>query len=307
MDRIRQVQIFIQVMESGNFTRAAQALNIPRSTVSTTIQALEDRLEAQLLQRTTRQVAPTQDGLQFLEAARSLVETYEEAESMFRHEPQRAEGRLHVDIPSRIGRRIVIPALPEFLKQYPLIQLEFSMNDRIINMLTEGVDCVIRVGHLPDSELVCRKLGDIEVINCASPAYLAQYGTPKSLGDLAEHLLVNYSASLPALAAEWEYLDGEREWFVKMRSMITVDNAEAYIASAMAGMGIIQIPRFDVEDALEAGTLVQILGAYEAPSMPISLLYPSRRHLPLRVRVFQKWVTDMLSAHGVWADYGKWD
>lgn len=306
MDRIRQVQIFIQVMESGNFTRAAHALNIPRSTVSTTIQALEDRLGTQLLQRTTRQVAPTQDGLQFLEAARSLVETYEEAESMFRHEPQQAEGRLHVDIPSRIGRRIVIPALPEFLEQNPLVQLEFSMNDRIINMLTEGVDCVIRVGHLPDSELVCRKLGDLEVINCASPVYLTRYGTPKSLGDLAKHQLVNYSVNLPALAAEWEYLDGERERIVKMQSKITVDNAEAYIASAKSGMGIIQIPRFDVEQAIEEGTLVQVLDAYKAPSMPISLLYPSRRNVPLRVRVFQKWVTDLLSVHGVWTGCGEW-
>lgn len=302
MDRIRQVEVFIQVMESGNFTRAAQALNIPRSTVSTTIQALEDRLGAQLLQRTTRQVTPTQDGLQFLEAARSLVDTYEEAESMFRSEPQQAEGRLHVDIPSRIGRQIVIPALPEFLEQNPLVQLEFSMNDRIINMLTEGVDCVIRVGHLPDSELVCRKLGDLEVINCASPAYLTRYGTPKSLGDLAKHQLVNYSVNLPALAAEWEYLVDGREQVVKMPSMITVDNAEAYIACAIAGMGIIQIPEFDVEQAIEEGTLVRVLHDYQAPSMPISLLYPSRRNLPLRVRVFQKWVTDLLSVHGVWSD-----
>lgn len=300
MDRIRQVQVFIQVMESGNFTRAAQALNIPRSTVSTTIQALEDRLGVQLLQRTTRQVAPTQEGVRFLEAARSLVDTYEEAESMFRQEPQQAEGRLHVDIPSRIGRRIVIPALPEFLEQNPLVQLEFSMNDRIINMLSEGVDCVIRVGHLPDSELICRNLGDIEVINCASPAYLSKHGMPKSAGDLAEdHVLVNYSPNLPAFAAEWEYLDEERDWTVKMQSRITVDNAEAYIASAMAGMGIIQVPRFDVADALEEGTLVQVLNGYEAPSMPISLLYPSRRNVPLRVRVFQKWVTELLSAHGV--------
>lgn len=131
------------------------------------------------------------------------------------------------------------------------------------------------------------------------PAYLSKYGVPKSLDDLAEHVLVNYSANLPALAAEWEHLDGGRERVVKMKSKITVDNAEAYIASAKAGMGIIQIPRFDVERSLEDGILVQILDAYKAPSMPISLLYPSRRNLPLRVRVFQKWVTDLLAVHGV--------
>jgi len=302
MDRIRQVQVFIQVMESGNFTRAAEALSIPRSTVSTTIQALEDRLEAQLLQRTTRQVVPTHDGLQFLEAAQTLVDAFEAAESIFRQRPQQAEGRLHVDIPSRIGRRIVIPALPEFLKQNPRVKLEFSMNDRIINMLTEGVDCVVRVGHLPDSELVCKKLGEIEVINCASPIYLAQHGTPNSLDDMGGHILVNYAVNLPALSAEWEYVEDGRQRVMKMQSAITVDNAEAYVASAKAGMGIIQVPKFDVQDDLESGALVQILDAYNAPSLPISLLYPSRRNLPLRLRVFQSWVTELLSKHGVWRD-----
>ena len=302
MDRIRQVQVFIQVMESGNFTRAAEALSIPRSTVSTTIQALEDRLGAQLLQRTTRQVVPTHDGLQFFEAAQTLVEAFEAAESIFRQSPQQAEGRLHVDIPSRIGRRIVIPALPEFLKQNPRVKLEFSMNDRIINMLTEGVDCVVRVGHLPDSELVCKKLGEIEVINCASPIYLAQHGTPMSLDDMGGHILVNYAVNLPALAAEWEYVEDGRQRVMKMQSAITVDNAEAYIASAKAGIGIIQVPKFDVQDDLESGDLVQILEAYKAPSLPISLLYPSRRNLPLRLRVFQSWVTELLSKYGLWRD-----
>lgn len=289
-------------MESGNFTRAAEALSIPRSTVSTTIQALEDRLEAQLLQRTTRQVVPTHDGLQFLEAAQTLVEAFEAAESIFRQRPQQAGGRLHVDIPSRIGRRIVIPALPEFLKQNPRVKLEFSMNDRIINMLTEGVDCVVRVGHLPDSELVCKKLGEIEVINCASPIYLAQHGTPMSLDDMGGHILVNYAVNLPALAAEWEYVEDGRQRVMKMQSAITVDNAEAYIASAKAGIGIIQVPKFDVQDDLESGDLVQILEAYKAPSLPISLLYPSRRNLPLRLRVFQSWVTELLSKYGLWRD-----
>ncbi|ARM84309.1 LysR family transcriptional regulator [Marinobacter salarius] len=302
MDRIRQVQVFIQVMESGNFTRAAEVLNIPRSTVSTTIQALEDRLGAQLLQRTTRQVAPTHDGLQFLEAAQTLMDAFEAAESIFRQRPQQAEGRLHVDIPSRIGRRIVIPALPEFLKQNPRVKLEFSMNDRIINMLTEGVDCVVRVGHLPDSELVCKKMGEIEVINCASPIYLAQHGTPNSLDDMDGHILVNYAVNLPALAAEWEYVEDGRQRIIKMQSAITVDNAEAYIASAKAGLGIIQVPKFDVQDALESGELIQILDAYKAPSLPISLLYPSRRNLPLRLRVFRSWVTELFSEYGLLED-----
>ncbi|WP_435102667.1 LysR family transcriptional regulator [Arhodomonas sp. AD133] len=299
MDRFRQMQVFIQVMESGNFTRAAEAMNLPRSTVSTEIQTLEDRLKTQLLRRTTRQVTATHDGLQFLEAAREIVDAVEASEQMFHPDPDTVQGRLRIDMPSRIGRRIVIPALPGFLQAHPGIELELSMTDRLVDIISEGVDCVIRVGALTDSELICRKLGDVELINCASPGYLAEHGVPEELDDLPGHYVVNYAARRPYPEAEWEYVDGARTRTLATKSLITVDNAEAYIASARAGLGVIQIPKFDVQDLLASGELVEIAPQLRPPAMQLSFLYAKRRNLPSRIRVFQEWISDVLKANGV--------
>ncbi|QPC43760.1 LysR family transcriptional regulator [Kaustia mangrovi] len=299
MDKVRQMQVFIHVMESGNFSRAAEAMNMPRSTVSTVIQALEDRLGTQLIHRTTRRVTPTHDGLRFLETARELVEAVEASERMFRPRPAQATGRLRVDMPSRIGRRIVIPALPGFLAAHPRLDLELSTTDRMVDMVGEGVDCVVRVGELADSALVCRKLGDIALINCASPDYLARYGTPEGLDDLPRHHMVNYAVRAPFPGAEWEYADGRAVRAVPMGSLVTVDNAEAYIAAARAGLGLIQIPEFDVRDLLAEGALVDVLARYRPPAMPLSFLYARRRNLPARIRVFQSWIGDLLVARGV--------
>ncbi|MCF4164496.1 LysR family transcriptional regulator [Zavarzinia compransoris] len=299
MDRIRQMQIFIQVMESGSFTRAAAALNLPRSTVSTEVQALEDRLQVQLLQRTTRRVMPTDDGLRFFSSARDIVDAVEVSEHMFGKGPMRIRGRLRIDMPSRIGRRIVIPALPDFIAAHPGIELTLSMTDRLVDMIAEGVDFVIRVGALENSDLVCSRLGDVELINCASPAYLAARGTPATPDDLPSHDLVNYAARLPAGDAAWEHVEDGTPRTLTMRSAITVDNAEAYIAAARAGLGIIQIPAFDVRDLLDTGALIEIMPDFRPPPMQLSLLYVRRRHLPPRIRLFQTWIRDVLQAHDV--------
>lgn len=302
MDRIRQMQVFIQVMESGSFTRAAEALNLPRSTVSTEIQALEDRLQVQLLQRTTRRVVPTDDGLRFFSSARDIVDAVEVSEHMFRKGPMRIRGRLRIDMPSRIGRRIVIPALPSFIAAHPGIELSLSMTDRLVDMIAEGVDFVIRVGALENSDLICTRLGDVDLINCASPAYLAARGTPVVPGDLARHDLVNYAARLPAADARWEHVELGTALSVPMHSTITVDNAEAYIAAARAGLGIIQIPAFDVRDLLEAGALIEIMPDFRPAAMQLSLLYVRRRYLPPRIRLFQTWIRDVLQGHDVVRD-----
>lgn len=293
------MQVFIQVMESGNFTRAAEAMNLPRSTISTVIQALEDRLRVQLLRRTTRRITPTHDGIQFLEVAREIVETVEASEQMFRSDPRQVRGRLRVDMPSRIGRRIVIPAVPGFLAAHPEIDLELSMTDRIVDMISEGVDCLIRVGELTDSELVCRKLGDVEIINCASPGYLAACGMPRGLDDMVRHCVVNYAPRLSSPKAEWEYVAGNTVKTLAMQRRITVDNAEAYIACAEAGLGMIQIPKFDVQDLLATGALVEVLQELRPPPMQLSFLYAKRRNLPPRIRVFQEWISGRLAASKV--------
>lgn len=299
MDRIRQMEVFIKVMESGNFTRAAEALAIPRSTVSTVIQNLEDRLRMQLLRRTTRRMVPTPEGERFLETAREIVDSVEAAEHMFRPQSAHLRGKLRVDMPSRIGRRIVIPALPDFLEANPDLTVEMSMTDQIVDLVSQGVDCLIRVGALESSDLICRKLGDVDLINCASPDYLRRHGTPRIPADLSRHCLVNYAARLPAETPAWEHSDTSGLHSIEMRAQICVDNAEAYIAAALAGLGIIQVPAFDVRDLLETGRLVEILSEFRAPPMQLSFLYARRRNVPARIIAFQDWVSAVMRKAGV--------
>ncbi len=299
MDKLRQMQIFVQVIESGNFTRAAQVLGCPRSTVSTLIQALEDRLGTQLLIRTTRQVKPTPDGIVFYEHSSSIIADVAFAEDLFHHAPRAISGRIRVGMPSRIGRKIVIPALGGFMEDYPDLRIDLSLSDRMVDLVSEGVDCVIRAGHGENSEIICRKLGDLPMVNCASPAYLEKYGLPEQFSDLAEHLLVNCAPGLPAATPEFEAVQEGKTKSIAMRSRIAVDNADAYIAAALAGYGIVQIPQFDVRSALQEGRLIEILPGLRAAPLQLSGLFAQRRNLPFRVRLFLDWLQARLKVEGV--------
>lgn len=299
MDRIRQMQVFIQVMESGNFTRAADALSIPRSTVSTVIQTLEDRLKTQLLLRTTRKVVPTQEGRQFLETARDIVDAVSASETMFRSDSLQVGGRIRIDVPSRIGRRILLPELPMFLRDHPDLTIELSASDRLVDLVGEGVDCALRLSVLEDSELVCRSLGEVEFVTCASRGYLAEHGIPQTLGDLASHCLINYAPHFPASSPSLDFLVNGENCRVEMQSTVAVDGAEPYIAAAAAGLGLIQVPLFDVRDSLTSGTLVEVLPDVRPPCVPLSFLFVKRRNLSPKVRIFQAWLESVLKRHDV--------
>lgn len=299
MDRIQQMHVFIQVVDSGNFTRAAEALGLPRSTVSSTVQALEVRLGVQLLQRTTRVVRPTQEGLQFVDTARDLVNSLEQAEGMFRHRPENISGRLRIDVPSRIARRLIIPHLHDFRQQFPAVTLEISATDRMIDLVSEGLDAVVRMADPQDSELICRKIGDVQVASFASPGYLAEHGVPKAPADLAEHMLVNYALRLPATSSEWDGTEDGREISVVMQSHLCVDNAESYIAGGLHGHGLIQVPAYDVADDIAAGRLVEVLPEYRPTPIPISILYSRKRHVAPRLKVFMEWLEELLQKEGV--------
>lgn len=296
------MQIFTQVIESGNFTRAAQALGLPRSTISTTVQALEDRLGVQLLQRTTRVVRATQEGLQFAESARDLIDAVAAAEGQFRHQHEDISGRLRIDMPSRMARRNVIPHLHDFHARYPLIDLDISATDRMIDLIADGVDAVVRLAEPQDSELICRKIGDVPILTCAGKTYIARHGmpaTPADLGaDLGKHLLVNYAPRRPAPAATWEGLDAGRVIRVPMRSYLCVDNAESYVAGALHDHGLIQVPAHDVAGDIAAGDLIEVLARYRPAPIPVSILFARRRHLAPRLKVFMDWLTQLLRDQG---------
>lgn len=295
MDRIQFYRVFVRVVEAGSFTKAATTLSIPRSSVSTAIAALETRLGARLLNRTTRKVSPTQDGLAFYERAARLIADSEELEAMFRGGGEGPSGKLHVELPGRIGRLIVVPALPDFLERYPGIDIQLGMTDRSVDLVGENVDCALRVGDLPDSGLIARSLGELALINVASPAYLARHGTPRTPADLARsHHAVCYASPTTGRPDVWEWREGAVIRTQTLPARVTVNSAEGYIACCLAGLGLIQIPAYDVQDDLKSGDLVEVLPEYRAPPMPMHMVFPHRRHLSHRVQLFAGWLAELL-------------
>ncbi len=294
MDRIDLFRTFVRVVECASFTRAADTLGLPRSSVSAAVIDLEARVGARLLHRTTRKVSPTQDGAAFHERCLRLIADVEETEGLFRQTSVGPSGRLRVDVPGRIGRLIIAPALPEFLARHPQLDIELRVTDRAVNLVEESVDCVLRVGPLHDSGLIARKIGDLSLINVASGDYLARYGTPGVPGDLGEHLAVNYASPSTGRVEHWEWIEDDEVRARPMRARVTVNSAEAYIACCLAGLGLIQIPAYDVKRHLEAGELVEVMPGHRAAPMPMTLLYPHRQHLSRRLQVFADWLEALL-------------
>jgi DNA-binding transcriptional LysR family regulator len=294
LDRIDLFRTFTRVVECASFTRAADTLGLPRSSVSAAVIDLEARVGARLLHRTTRKVSPTQDGAAFYERCLRLIADVEETEGLFRQTSVGPSGRLRIDVPGRIGRLIIAPALPEFLALYPQLDIELRVTDRSVNLVEESVDCVLRVGPLGDSGLIARKIGDLPLINVASPGYLAQYGTPDAPGDLGEHLAVNYASPSTGRVEDWEWVEGDELRTRAMHSRVTVNSAEAYIACCLAGLGLIQIPAYDVKHSLDSGELVEVMPDHRAAAMPMTLLYPHRQHLSRRLQVFADWLEALM-------------
>ncbi|MFA5969335.1 MAG: LysR family transcriptional regulator [Sphingomonas sp.] len=294
MDRIDLFRTFARVVECASFTRAADTLGMPRSSVSAAVIELEARVGARLLHRTTRKVSPTQDGSAFYERCLRLIADVEETEGLFRQISVGPSGSLRIDVPGRIGRLIIAPALPEFLARHPQLDIELRVTDRAINLVEESVDCVLRVGPLGDSGLIARKIGDLPLINVASPGYLAHYGTPGAPDDLAAHLAVNYASPSTGRVEDWEWIEHGEMRMLPMRSRVTVNSAEAYIACCLVGLGLIQIPAYDVKLHLDAGELIEVMLGHRAEPMPMTLLYPHRQHLSRRLQVFADWLEQLL-------------
>ncbi|MBV1832651.1 LysR family transcriptional regulator [Novacetimonas pomaceti] len=294
MDRIDLFRVFARVVETTSFTRAAGTLKLPRSTVSTAIQELEGRLGVRLLARTTRSVTPTADGMAFYEHCLRLIADVEEAENLFRQDANTPRGLLRVNLPGRIGRLLVAPRLPEFLDRYPGIDIELGVTDRAVNLVEDGVDCVLRIGPLEDSGLIARALGELPLVNVASPAYLARHGVPRVPADLTRHMAVRYASPSTARVEAWEWMEGGMPRTLPMSGRVTVNSAEAFIACCLAGLGLIQIPAYDVADLLRRGELVEVLSQWRAPPLPMTLLYPHRRHLSRKMQVFADWLEEVL-------------
>lgn len=296
MDKLEAMAIFVRVAEAASFTRAAQDLNLPRATVSAAVQQLETRFGVRLLHRSTRKVQMTQDGAALLERCRSVLDEVEEIETMFGGGAQVLRGRLKLDAPSRLARLQLAPQLPKFLARYPHLQLELGSSDRFIDIVQEGVDVALRVGRVADSSLVARHLCDFEMINCASPAYLARYGEPQTVADLqAGHQVVHYASPSSGRISPWEYVLQGQVCSLELPGAVIVNNAETYLACTLAGLGLAQMPRYGLRAHLQAGELLEVLPQARAASMPVSALYSHRRHLSPKIRVLVDWLQQVLS------------
>lgn len=293
MDRFDALQLFARIVETGSFSRAADMLDMPRATATYTIQQLETRLSTRLLERTTRQVRPTLDGRAFYERCVHILSELDDAESSLRNVASNPRGVLRLDMHGTHATRIVLPNLADFHRRYPGIELVISSGDRLVDLVREGVDCVIRAGHPRDSMLVARQLAFMPQVICASPAYIEHFGTPQHPDELSAHHAVKFFSSSGAIDYPFELVvDGEvREYAVG--GWVAVNDAENYVISALQGYGLIQLPRFHVEDALHDGRLIEVLAQWPSPDLPLSALYPYRRQLSPRVRVFVDWLSHL--------------
>ncbi|TBR39488.1 MULTISPECIES: LysR family transcriptional regulator [Dyella] len=290
MDRFDALQLFVRIVEQGSFTRAAMSLDMPRATATLAIKELEARLGTRLLERTTRSVRPTLDGEAFYLRCQYLLSELDEAEASLRQSLDDPAGTLRVDVHGTHGSRIVMPRIGEFHARYPRITLKLSAGDRLVDPVREGVDCVIRAGEPRDSSLVARRLAVMPEVICASPDYLARMGQPATPADLGSHVAVGFFASDSDAGYPFELVvDGEvKTW--RLAQWLTVNDAENYVSAARSGAGLIQLPRYHVEDELVRGELVEVLATWDSPGVPVSAMYPQHRQLAPRVRVFIDWV-----------------
>jgi len=291
MDRFQEMQVFVRIAERGSFTQAADDLQLPRATVSNLIQRLEARLGVRLLERTTRTVRLTPDGEAYRQRCVGLLADLEEADGLFRQAVPK--GLLRVNLQGTLARRFVVPALPAFLARHPQLDLQIGEDDRLVDLVREGVDCVLRAGQLRDSSLVARRVAQLPQVTCASASYLAQFGEPETLADLAGHRAVNYLSSATGQALPLEFLVNAELRTLNLPGPVSVTGADVYAGAAIAGLGLVQVPRYRVADELASGRLREVLADLPPPPLPVSVLYPQSRQLSVRVRAFTQWLAEL--------------
>ncbi|MEH2920471.1 LysR family transcriptional regulator [Samsonia erythrinae] len=297
MDHIQAMRVFVRIVELGSFSRAAERLTLPRATVSNTIKQLEARMGVRLLQRTTRQVKITDEGRLYYERCLQLLAEIEEIDTLFTQQKQQPVGKVRVDMPHSLARDIVVPALGEFYARYPQVTLMLSANDAAINVLREGVDCVLRAWMTDDETLATRHLPSMSQVTCASADYLARYGVPHSLDALSGHQMVGYFSLRTEYLYPLEFMVGDECVTRMLPGALQVNGTDAFIAGARAGLGIIQAPRRSLRPYLESGELVEILSDMPPPAMPLYVMYTPGRFLAPRIRVFIEWLDELFTHH----------
>lgn len=298
MDKLQAMEAFVHVVDAGGFTRAAEILKLPKATVSTLIQALEKSLSVRLLNRTTRHVSVTAEGAVYYDKCLQILSDVRETEESLTHARLNPSGRLRVDAPTGLASEVIIPALEGFFALYPNIQLELGCSDRQVDLLEEGIDCVIRGGRqLTDSTLIARRIGTMHYATCASPGYVQRHGAPKHPRELHDHRCINYFSARSGKAFDWYFTRGGERIQLALNSHIALSDSYAYTAAGLSGLGIIQMANFLTQPMLDDGRLIAILEEWAIDPLPVYVVYPQNRHIPTRMRVFVDWISKLFSHH----------
>lgn len=295
MDRIHAMQVFTRVAEAGSFVRAAETLSLPSSTVTSTIKNLEKYLQVRLLNRTTRRVSLTPEGLQYLAQCREILSLIEHSESSLTDSIKRPQGRLRVDMPGGITHFIIMPNLKDFYRLYPDIYLMIGVSDRQVDLVQEGVDCVIRTGELTDSTLVARPLGRFRWVTCASPDYLRKFGVPETPEALSQHRAIHYFSGSGRRNSELRFTRGTEAFSVPVEGDAAVNETGLYIRLCLEGFGLAQLAENVISENLQQGKLIEVLADWQPPSVPVTMLYPHQRFLSPAVRAFADWISGLFN------------
>ena len=297
MDQLLAMRAFARVVEAGNFTRAADSLDMPNATLSKLVQELEAHLGVRLLQRTTRRVTVTPEGEDYYAKATRILRDLEDIDTSFNIARSTPRGHLRIDVGGSTARDVLIPLLPDFVARYPEIRIDLGVSDRSVDLISDKVDCVIRGGPLNDSSLVARNIGHAEMITCATPGYLKQFGIPAYPDELKNgHRLVAYVSTRNGRAVPFRFQHGGEKSEVKVDYRVGVNESNAHLAACLAGLGIIQTFAYAAGPALRDGTLVEVLSQWRPPPYPFHVVYPQNRHLTHRLRLFIDWLVERFPA-----------
>jgi LysR family transcriptional regulator for bpeEF and oprC len=298
MDKLQAMQAFLRVVESGTFVKAAESMQLPKPTVTRLIQSLEEHLSVRLLNRTTRRVSVTSEGAAYYDRASRLLGEIDELEASVTAARSAPKGRLKIDLPGSLGVGVIVPALPDFRARYPDIDLEIGVGDRSVDLIGDNIDCVVRGGEVRDQSLIARRVGDVHLVGCATPGYLGVQGVPRHPDDLRiGHTLIRAVQVPSGRLYPFTLRKGEEVVQAEGARSISFNDTNAAVAGLKAGLGIGCAPSFLVQQAIGEGVLELVLPDWQAPSVPIHVVYPPNRHLSAKVRVFVDWIVELFAAH----------
>jgi DNA-binding transcriptional LysR family regulator len=295
MDQLSSMRVFVRVVETGTFTRAAATLGMPKTTVTNAIQSLEARLRTTLLNRTTRRVMVTTDGALYYERAMQILSEIDELDNSLSNSQTQPSGRLRVEMAGAFADLVVIPHLCDFYQTYPQIRLDIGVGDRLVDYIAENVDCALRGGTPNDQSLIARKVGDMQMVACAAPRYLEKFGQPQTPEDLTrDHLAVGYLLAQSGRIMDMSFRKAGHDADIVPNYVVSVNDARSYVNAALGGLGIAVAPRFMIGEALERGELVPVLKDWTVEPFPLFIVYPQTRHLSNKVRVFVDWLAKLI-------------